>query len=553
MAVLTGSLAIGPSGGTLNPYLVPSLSEYALEGASQAIMPSPQTGTLVSNLPVSVTQITLDSAVSGGYGVDFFQYFKLDPESLDVGFVAATVTHRIKLWNRNPFPVTLTGVTAAAAQGIDISLPVGTVFAAYQERIFTVTATTEGPGVIAALYTLDFDGTLVYLPVTGVRARVWPFGPDWSKNYVANYAYKTEMFVSRSGREQRRALRHNPRFSSEFDVILARGNLAVFEALMSGWQNKPFVMPDWTRYTGLVSHTVDTLTVDGVPAWMTEGASVIIGGKSLHTIISLTGTTATVRPNIETTWAFGTQVFNGYAGLVTPTVTVDTPTNTVGQAKIRFDAMPAMSTPEAPPAAPQTFNGRELWMKMGNWSTAPQVDFEWPIEKLDYDRGRNLYYQIIDFSKRSVKMSYLARNRDEVQEFKDFFDRMMGMRGEFYAPTWKPDLVLIENAGFVDVTLKVEGAHAYDYMRDSTVYKHILIVLNDGTQLKRTVSGITLDGENSVLTITSSVSFISPVDVLMICWIPAWTLSSDILTITWITDSVAQIGLTMRTVEDLNV
>lgn len=561
MAVLVGSIAASPVGATLSPALVGSLNGYTFDQwpAHQEVSALTLGGVVTSQLPVSVTPVALSGAVAENYGDDFFQYFSFDPPVLDAGFVSATITKPLKIWNRNGVPATLLSISGIGDEGVTHNVEVGDAWDRYQERTFQFVITTEGPGILAALYHLVFDvggeEITVHLSISGIRARVWRFPPDWKSGYTTNYAYKTESFKSRVGKEQRRALRHNPRFYNEFDISLMGGRLAEFDTMMAGWQNRPFVMPDYTESVSLFTAAEpggETIVVDGTPDWLVADAQIMLsnlGKTSLHVVGDVTGSTVTLTPYITQAWPSGTTVYRGYTGYVQQSMSVSTPTNMVGTTKIRFDALPATTVPAVTTAA-ETYNGRELFLKKPNWSSSPQVDMEYEIDKVDYDRGHNTFFNIVEFITKTTKATYLAKTRAEVDQFRKFFDRMKGMRGEFYAPTWKPDMTIASSITAGAVNLVVEGVDTYEFLRGSTVYKKLVIVKNDGTLLKNSVTNMTVTDKTTIVCGTPWPA-VNKNDVLMVCWMPVWTLASDILTISWVTDSVAQIGLAMRTVEDI--
>ena len=66
------------------------------------------------------------------------------------------------------------------------------------------------------------------------------------------------------------------------------------------------------------------------------------------------------------------------------------------------------------------------------------------------------------------------------------------------------------------------------------------------------VNGITLTSGNSRLAFASLVpQAINKNTVKLMCWLPAWRLAIDTLSLEWLTRSVAQTQITMRTIEDL--
>lgn len=562
MAVLPGALAVSPIGGTLSPALVAALNGYQTDyfPAHQDQVSLLAGGPIVSNLPVSTTGAVIHGAVALNYGSDFYRYFSFDPAALDVGFVSVISTFTFKLWNRNPVAVTLDSLTGVAMDGIATTLAVGAVFAPYQELTFSVVVSPDGPGIIAATLNLVFDVGGEAVPVTfgigGVRARIWRYPPNWANGYTTNYAYKTEMWSSRSGKEVRRALRHNPRFYSEFEIQLSKGRLAEFETQLAGWQNRPFSMPDYADFSLLTSASAigtDTVEVDAVESWMqAPGETLILSNgneMSMHTITDIVGSTLTLSPILTQDWPVGTRAYRARTGYVAGAMQVDTPTNMVGRARIRFDALPRSGLPESVPAV-DTIEGREIFLKRPNWATAPQVELTADMETVDFGRGTAAYFRIKEFTTKSVRATYTCMSRQEVREIREFFRRQFGMRGEFLAPTWKPDLVMAADILAGNNAMVVEGVDVFDYLNGSTVYQFVLVVKTDGTRVLNRVLSMT----RNITTTTLSCQFPWPAvdteDVVMVCWMPAWTLASDILTVNWVTDRVAQVSLTMRTIEN---
>lgn len=377
----------------------------------------------------------------------------------------------------------------------------------------------------------------------------WSIRPDWSGNYTTNYAYKTEAFSSRSGKEQRRALRHSPRFYCEFDF---QAPMVDFDRLMFGKQNQQFIMPDYTESDTLAAATTiggTTVQVAAVQPWMRNGEYVSVDGVSAHLVTNVSGTTLTVSPNLSAAWPIGTTLFHAYRGFVQPTLQVDTPVNTISKGKIRFDAIPASLAPLTPPAAAVTWNGREVFLKRPNWANSPQIEYNWQVEAVDFGRGAATYYQVIDFCSKSVKATYLGKTRAEVLELRNFFDRMRGMRGEFYAPTWNPDLELVGNISSGSHTLTAKGTT----VPDNTAYRQLVVVKVDGTLIYNEVASMSVVAGDTPIVCANAWPAINAADVLMVCWMPAWTLASDILTVSWASDQVANVGIAMRTVDDIDV
>src|SRR5690606_33643845 len=95
-----------------------------------------------------------------------------------------------------------------------------------------------------AVANLDDIADPVELHVTGTRAELWVLPPNWSQRYEESYEFLTDIFTSRSGKEQRRALRNTPRKSVSFQAMAYDNELRWFNRMMAGHQANSFLLPD---------------------------------------------------------------------------------------------------------------------------------------------------------------------------------------------------------------------------------------------------------------------------------------------------------------------
>ena len=87
-----------------------------------------------------------------------------------------------------------------------------------------------------------------------------------------------------------------------------------------------------------------------------------------------------------------------------------------------------------------------------------------------------------------------------------------------------------------------------------TIYKDLIIFLEGGSYLMRRVQSIyEVDdtyGNDSIVQVTTAFpSTITPDMIRQICWMPLWRLASDSMTFSFVTDTVCQFAMTMKTLE----
>lgn len=221
-----------------------------------------------------------------------------------------------------------------------------------------------------------------------------------------------------------------------------------------------------------------------------------------------------------------------------------------------MEVTPASEPVVALPDAPAVFNGRELFAVKPNWASAPDVSYESEREVIDYARGRTETFTPIEFLTRVSKFTYTGRSYQDMNLIRQFFERMKGQRGEFYMPTWEDDVAVDFVSPPNTQTIRVAGPQfAADY-GGSTVHRAIAVFLRDGTTIYNLVEDIfevdDSDGNDSVIQVQDLWPVeISADTVKSISWLHVWRHATDTLTIEWLTNTVGQCQMTMRTLEDL--
>lgn len=546
-----------------------------LPGARGLYDPAPKldlsAGSLAIVLPTeAASHGTGPAARMTSFFDDFYNRVYVDPQSINFGPVSTDSTVITRIWNayyrQN---VTLDSVTYDAALGLTVTgLVPPTVLKPLQQITYSVTALQDGPA--------SFDSTLVWTftlpwsysqPVRGVRAKLWELAPNWppsGKNYTLTYSFKTEIITSRSGREQRIALRSSPRRGLSYQVFLRKEALVAVNDLLRARQHLSFVMPELTRFvdsTGAMAVGASTLSFASLPIWAVPEAQVALsvnGAMEVRQIDSVAGTTVTFKTASTTHWPAGTRMYYGMSGYLGSKLSAPRETNRHARLELEFQVAPVTEPEIALPAAPMTLGGREVFLKRPNWANQVGAGIEHDVEELDYDRGPVARFTPVAFPRETRQLTFLGRTFAEMEEIREFFYRMKGQQGEFYMPTWEPDFVPKITTPAGTSNLRIAGTDFATTYGDSTVYRAIFVLMKDGGLVLRQVNTILEvidgDGEDTFVNVTDPFDReITPDNIVMCGWMPAWRLSSDTLTIEWLTNTVAQTQITMQTVEDLTV
>lgn len=392
-------------------------------------------------------------------------------------------------------------------------------------------------------------------------ARVWTFPPNWSARPTERYEFKTDIFTSRSGREQRRALRDQPRRSHSYQVTAAGDDFRALNLFLRTGQNQPVAAPEWTRYAKLsadVAATATTLTFAATPAWMVVGRAVMLLTDSTYhvaVIEATTSTTVTLDTPLTDAWLTGSRVYAALLVLLNETMQGAHLTNAVTRKSLMLSVFPGSEPAIDDSSAVTTFNGREVFTQTPNWSSDVSMDHSWAVETVDFGRGRIQDFRPVVFPASLRKATYLHRTASDIEAIVQFFCRQQGRRGAFYAPTGDDDLKLEATASAGGTTLTVSagrstsllipGAGGYEDAEEA-----ICVRLVDGTQYYRLITGVSGSGATRVLTCSGGTwpVTLSSVNVSGISWMPLCRFAADILEITWLSDAVGQTQLAIQSI-----
>lgn len=399
---------------------------------------------------------------------------------------------------------------------------------------------------------------MTYPAITAVHP--WLFAPQWSSKVTARYEFKTDLFNSRSGREQRRALRNTPRRSLMYSTVAAGDEFRSLGLFLRTNQNQPVAAPEWTRwvFTSATTASLGTvLTFVATPAWMVVGQAVmLLSGSTSHvaTITAATGTTVTLDTAVTASWPAGSIVYAALLCSLSATMQAKHLTNAVKTVPVMLEVYPGSEPVADTGSAAITFNGREVFPLTANWANDVSVEHQWPVETVDFGRGRVTDFRPIVFPSQIRKATYLQRDRDEVQALVDFFCRMKGRRGAFYLSSDDDDLLLAATSSSGGSTLTVNAGDwtsllAADAGGYEDAQEAICIRMRDGTRLYRLVTDVSGSGANRTLTCSGTwPGSMSDATVSGISWMPLVRFASDILELSWLSNAVAETQINFQSI-----
>lgn len=312
--------------------------------ASEAELP-PLTGiTPDAEAPATVEFVIADPLIAERDGVvtreffdDYYNRIHVVPTTLSFGMITADSTAPVQLWNAHlRAEVTLASISVpsgSAATLIGSALPLELsplAVATYNVRVPRSGGAPSFNGDI--IFGFGVDGT-ARVNISGVRARLWPAAPNWSNTYKITYAFKTEIIVSASGREQRSALRRTPRKIIEYTATMRDGDLRAAKDRLWGRQHLGLVIPEAPRFTTLaapMASGAQELTVVEAPAWLMPGGMIVLSDgvrSESFAVREVDGAVVTTVAIAEMDWAAGARVYYGLGGYLAASLSSSRPSS----------------------------------------------------------------------------------------------------------------------------------------------------------------------------------------------------------------------------------
>lgn len=397
-----------------------------------------------------------------------------------------------------------------------------------------------------------------------------PLVPNWSNGVRETYEFKTDIFASHDGTEQRRSNRIQPRRSVSAALLLDDERLRVFNDCIAASRDGKAQVPDYTALPAALGSV-------SMPDWFIDGAEVAVVRDRWSRKAEVDGSSLIVTPLDSV--SFGGSAFSGgysngfevygagdtgaYAedgDLILPLIDVSLRasnsltmhTGSVASVTVEFstEAGSIQREPDATPIDAAAFLGRYVLTQRPNWSQKPTLQFSNGYEVVDYDRGVTKTFSADKFVSRTMTSRYLATTRENVNELLDIFLRCKGRAGEILLPSWSNDFPRI--LAVDDDSMTVRGVEFFETYSDNPAHQSVLIYGRNGSRYPLEISTWATDGSNTVIYFTAPVP-LNTNSIIAVSWLFVARFAQDSLTIEWQTYDVANVSMSFVMLENVAV
>jgi hypothetical protein len=487
------------------------------------------------------------------------------PYTIDMGLVLTAQVYTLGVWNLtgraqymvNWLVVGIDGVALTNLEGYPIW------YGPTQYREYRLDVAVQGQAEINGTITVNFTGFAgLVTTITGLRLITFSFEPNWREPVIESLEWLTDVLTSHSGKEQRIALRTNPRRAIKYLYTLDYQNkVSNFESYLWGWQHRVFAVPvwtDWIRPTTLIPTGAMTINVVTSLRDFANTRLAIIWRDFLNyevvEIQSLTASTLVLAKATIYNWEITDRIIPVRLARLDKTISIDRPTSNIAEASVTFTMEPITATDT-------TRLGTSIWQQYQGLdvlnvpvNSTEKVSEEYTREMVVFDNKKGSWNTLtLSDGPTAVRpYSWLLKTRQEIMNFLAFLEVHKGKQVPFWMPTWSKDIELMQNISSSDTTILIKKIN-YTKMIDVHPNRRDLAFYPTNSSLipivKRITSCVEVTGGNELLTIDTSFGVAKLItDFRAISFLTLGRFDQDNFELTWRSDSIMEVSTSIREV-----
>ena len=505
-------------------------------------------GRAYGHQPAEIANVGFELEATFGY--DWYDRIHISSYDFALGNLIGEQLRSLTIWNAYRRARVLEHLQLSNAEGITVfGQPAPPLqFAPLQQRSYNLRVAQDGPALVDATITFDFDEGQAYaIRITGYRITAWPWLPDWEAGdgVTERLAWVTDVMTSKStGRKQKRKLRQAPRRGFEFVVLASDQQRRVIESALYTWASRQWAFPiptDGRIVPDSLPAGVSTIAVD------TTGLDYRDGGQAMLRTNSAANEVIEIlrvfpdrlelsRPTTRA-WPRGVQLFPvRYARHQQwPTQTMFS--DDASQLRVSFILAEPCDWPAA--SAPALYRGLPVLEWRPDESESPTSIMQRSTLVLDNQVGPVAVVDLSNRTSRNDGMSWMLEGRDQQASMRSWLYYFAGRCKEAWIPSWTADLLVVAGISASDVALVVEWSGYTRFVRRQPNRRDLRIELLDGSVFYRRITDATeIDDQTEQVVLDAAFDrAITPGQIRLISFMTVSELESDEVAWKHITDA----------------
>ncbi len=501
--------------------------------------------------------LALAGATQPMFGIDFYNRFHFSALAFELGNVVGEQQRTVVVWNAYRRARVLESLVKENAAGISIGghpLP-PLQFAPQQERTYTITIGTNGPPVILATITFDFDeAQAVSIELTGTRVTAWSWRPNWASPMLERLEWLTDVLRAYRGEEQSRSLRLNPRQFLEFGMLPDGQERRHMEAAIWSLGARVWAVPLWFDGADLTAPlpigATSIPTNTAARNYRAGSFGMLLGESSrVFEIVEIQSVNPTelvlARPTAKA-WPVGARIYPARAARIDDNLMLSRFTGRASDLRVRFE----MIEPEqyAASAGGVTYRGYPVLTARPDWSEDPTATYERKLAVFDPGTGPAATEDEAEMPMVEQSMRWVLDSRAEIDRHRKLAFALRGKAGRIWVPTWADDLIVVAAIGDSALAINVEWTGYTEYYKMDPNRRDLRIELVSGAvYYRRVTSSSVLDENTERLVIDSALGVnVQPLEIVQVSFMALSRQSGDAAEFAYFSGEVAEVATSMR-------
>lgn len=380
--------------------------------------------------------------------------------------------------------------------------------------------------------------------------RILPVRPNWIRQVTSVWSYKTNIFSTREGNENRTAQTEKPRRRLEFTITETGDRAANLRGLLARDTNTTALLPDIVRAVAAGAVEGVEIELGAIPVWARSGRPIaVMRGDDVQVRKIVTAVDNRITLEEPVSFPTGAKIAPVLQGRV-PTAKVSKPTSRTVQVLFDFEEDPATSMDPLDPLSAGDFvryRGLPVFPFKPNWADGIDETYTKTLETFDTGFG-SVHYANPEIDARwSSEFPCVAKNPAMVELAQRFFFSQKGQWRAFYCPTWTDDLRVVSVDSLRIMT--VAGSAAYYQFKDSLTYRNVSAKTPDGVWLFGVKEVALLPNGDTRLTFDGELPSLASAPKYL-SWLVLARFASDTLEMSWLTDGVATFTMPVISIFD---
>jgi hypothetical protein len=524
---------------------------------ADSIIPSAAlAGTHADNFPPSPephdAQVGFE-ADSFGF-LHWYNRIHVTPLTLALGNLISSQVREISLFSTYFVDRTLNDVTLGNGDGLVLTEPAATplTLAPWQELIYELAISTDGPPTIDATILFDTDVIDITVEITGVRIVAWHFAPNWVDPVRESLTWLTDVQRAESGAEQRFSLREGPRQGWSFTFDCAGRLRRTLESELFAWGSRIWVLPIWPDIVEIAAPLTAGATsiplTTAIRDYHVGGLGLLLSGDGLSyesfEVDTVAADSITLARPLLNSWPVGTACYPARQARLTGTQGLGRFTTDLATGSADFETVEQITVTYT---AESLYRGLPVLEHEPNWRDQPGLAYRRQLDVLDNLTGALLVQDRSGLAEPAQTMLWSAFDRTEIAALRKFLWARRGRWRGIWVPTFASDLKLVDTIAPSAVNIDVENVGLTQFVAADVGRQDIRIELVDGTIYYRRVSAFALvDADTERMTLSTALgATITPAAVRRISWMMFARLDDDLVEIEWVSASVAEATVTL--------